>query len=65
MKDEELVELRAIRHEISLEFGHDIHRYVAYLQCQEEEYRVQIRNAERMLATQETYSDNPPLRKAA
>ncbi len=65
MRDEAFTEIRAIRHDISLEFGHDIHRYVAYLQRQEEEYRTQIRNAERMLATQETYSENPPLRKAA
>ena len=65
MKDETLTEIREIRHDIALEFGHDISRYVAYLQHEEEIYLAQIRDAERMLATPEAYSEHVPLQKAA
>ena len=65
MKDEVLTEIREIRRNIALEFDHDISRYVAYLQRQKEAYFAQIRDAERMLATPEVYSENVPLQKAA
>ena len=41
MKDEVIEEIRAIRHQISAEFDHDIHKYCAYLMREEEEMRKQ------------------------
>ena len=37
MKDEVIEELRAIRHQISAEFDHDIGKYCAYLMRRQEE----------------------------
>ena len=35
-------ELRQVRHEISAEFGHDLDKYFAYLEVEQEKYRDQI-----------------------
>ena len=37
MKDEVIEEIRAIRHQISAEFDHDIDKYCAYLMQRQEE----------------------------
>ncbi len=42
MIDEGVAEIRAIRHKISEEFGHDIHDYIAYLRTQDEQYAEQV-----------------------
>lgn len=39
MNDEEIRAVRKIRHEISAEFGHDIHKVVAYYRTVEDEMR--------------------------
>ena len=41
MKDEVIEEIRAIRHQISAEFDHDIHKYCAYLMQWQEERKKQ------------------------
>jgi hypothetical protein len=41
--DPPIDEIRAIRHEISAEFGHDPKRYIQYLRDLEKEYPEQIR----------------------
>jgi hypothetical protein len=40
--DEGIEPVRAVRHEISAEFGHDIRKYVEYLRTQEPKYADQI-----------------------
>ncbi len=65
MKDEGIMEIRAIRHQISEEFNHDIQQYVAYLQRQASSYNAQIRLAETLLLPQEPQQETPRLRKAA
>lgn len=35
-------ELREVRHQLSAEFGHDLDRYFAYLESEQEKYRDQI-----------------------
>ncbi len=35
-------ELRELRHQLSAEFGHDLDRYFAYLEAEQEKYRDQI-----------------------
>ena len=35
-------ELREVRHQLSAEFGHDLDRYFAYLEVEQEKYRDQI-----------------------
>ena len=39
MKDEIIEEIRAIRHQISAEFGHDAHKYCEYLMRRQEEMK--------------------------
>ena len=41
MKDEVIDEIRAIRHQISVEFDHDVGKYCAYLMRWEEERKRQ------------------------
>ena len=41
MKDEIIEEIRAIRHQISAEFGHDVHKYCEHLMRQQEEMKKQ------------------------
>lgn len=65
MKDESMMELRTIRHEISAEFEHDIEKYIAYLQSQACQYEAQIRLAEQILLVQEPKEETVVLRKAA
>jgi len=40
--DEGIEPVRAVRHEISEKFGHDIRKYVEYLRTQEPKYADQI-----------------------
>jgi len=42
MKDEMIEEIRAVRHQISEEFGHNIQHYIAYLNSQQEQYAQQL-----------------------
>ena len=65
MKDEGIMEIRAIRHQISEEFDHDIQKYIAFLQSQAGQYDAQLRLAEQMLLTQKPEEETRLLRKAA
>jgi hypothetical protein len=42
MKDDMIEEIRAVRHQISEEFGHNIQQYIAYLNSQQEQYAQQL-----------------------
>ncbi len=39
MHDEEIRAIRKVRHEISAEFGHDVHKVIAYYRQVEDELR--------------------------
>ncbi len=65
MKDEGIMEIRMIRHQISEEFEHNIRKYIAYLQSQEWQYEAQIRLAEQILFVQEPKEEAARLRKTA
>ena len=64
MKDESIMEIRTIRHQISEEFEHNIRKYIAYLQSQEWQYEAQIRSAE-ILLIQEPAKEATGSRKVA
>ena len=65
MKDEEMTEIRAIRHQISDEFGHHIQEYMTYLQSQDEQYADQIALARKLLLNQEQEESKKTLQKVA
>ena len=65
MKDEGMTEIRAIRHQISDEYGHNIQEYINYLQSQDEQYADQIALARKLLLDQEQEESKKTLQKVA
>ncbi len=65
MTDEGMTEIRIIRHQISEEFGHNIHDYIAYLHTQDEQYADQIALAQKLLLSQEQEESKDTLQQAA
>ena len=65
MIDEGMAEIRAIRHQISEEFGHHVQDYIAYLHSQDEQYTAQITLAHKLLLDQEQEESKKTLQKVA
>jgi len=53
MKDEIIEEIRAVRHQISEEFGHDVQHYIDYLNRQSDEYAHQLELGRQLLKRSE------------
>ena len=52
--DKAIEEIRAVRHRISMEHGHDITKYLASLRTEEKQYAAQLKRGEELLARQRT-----------
>ncbi len=48
--DQAIEEIRAVRHRISTDHGHDITKYLASLRAEEKEHATQLRRGEELLA---------------
>jgi hypothetical protein len=48
--DQAIEEIRAVRHRISTEHGHDITKYLASLRAEEAQHAAQIQRGEELLA---------------
>ena len=48
--DQAIEEIRAVRHRISLEHGHDIAKYLAGLRGEEKQHAEQLKRGEKLLA---------------
>jgi hypothetical protein len=48
--DKAIEEIRAVRHRISTEHGHDITKYLASLRTEENEHAAQLKRGEALLA---------------
>lgn len=48
--DQAIEEIRAVRHRISVEFSHDITKYLAYLREEEKQHPEQIQRGRELLA---------------
>jgi hypothetical protein len=52
--DKAIEEIRAVRHRISTEHGHDITKYLASLRAEEKQYAVQLKHGKELLARRRT-----------
>jgi hypothetical protein len=48
--DQAIEEIRAVRHRISTEHGHDITKYLASLRAEEKQHAAQLKRGEELLA---------------
>jgi hypothetical protein len=48
--DQAIEEIRAVRHRISTEHGHDITKYLASLRAEENQHAAQLKRGEELLA---------------
>jgi hypothetical protein len=48
--DQAIEEIRAVRHRISAEHGHDIGKYLAGLRTEEKQHPAQLKRGEKLLA---------------
>jgi hypothetical protein len=58
--DKAIEDIREVRRRISAEFDHDIARYLARLQEEEEQHQGQIRRGRELLAQREAERKNDP-----
>ena len=59
-KDIAIEEIRAVRHQMSAECGHDITRYFAMLREEEKHFPEQIRRGKELMARLKTERENYP-----
>lgn len=48
--DQAIEEIRAVRHRISAEHGHDVAKYMADLRAEEKQHATQLKRGEKLLA---------------
>lgn len=48
--DQAIEEIRAVRHRISAEHGHDVAKYLADLRAEEKKHTTQLKRGEKLLA---------------
>ena len=58
--DQAIEEIRAVRHRISTEHGHDITKYLASLRAEEKQHAVQLQRGGELLARRKTERSKYP-----
>jgi len=58
--DQAIEEIRAVRHRISTEHGHDITKYLASLRVDEKQYAAQLQRGEALLASRKAERNKYP-----
>lgn len=59
--DQAIEEIRAVRHRISKEHGHDVAKYMASLQEEEKQHAAQLKRGEELLARRKAERGNYPI----
>ena len=52
--DQAIEEIRAVRHRISAEHGHDVAKYLAGLRAEEKQHAAQLKRGEKLLEQRKT-----------
>jgi hypothetical protein len=58
--DQAIEEIRAVRHRISMEYGHDIAKYLASLRAEEKLHPEQLKRGEELLARRKAERNKYP-----
>ena len=59
--DKAIEEVRAVRHRISVEHGHDITKYLASLRAEEDQHAAQLKRGQELLAQRRAERKNYPV----